>query len=139
MSWAALWDYGSYALPPLGLLTIWWLRDRRKDAAAAEIAEQTVPAEVGLKETGALEARLVYVQREMDLERVFHRTQLADRDTEIARQRAELDHRDQIIARCRTQIEDLQTRLDGATRQLNSVRDQLEELAGLTPPPCKGE
>jgi chromosome segregation ATPase len=132
--WATIWETAKYLLPLLGAGAAWWVRDRRKDAAAAEVAERTVPADVAVKEAGADEARLVYVQREMDVERSFHRQQLADRDAEIARQRAELGHRDQIIARLRDQIEELQARLDGATRQLNSVRDQLDELVEHHPP-----
>lgn len=126
--WAPVLETAKYLLPLLGACILWWVRDRRKDAAAAEVAERTVPADIAVKEAGADEARLVYVQREMDLERAFHQRQLADRDAEIERQRAELIHRDHIIGRLRDQVEELQRRLNDALRELNSVRDQLEEL-----------
>lgn len=126
--WLVVWETAKYLLPLIGFSIVWWVRDRRKDRAAAEVAERTIPADVAVKEAGADEARLLYVQREMDLERAFHRSQLVDRDAEIDRQRSELHHRDQTIARLRDQVEELQRRLNDALRELNSVRDQLEEL-----------
>jgi septal ring factor EnvC (AmiA/AmiB activator) len=129
---AALWE-GIRTVSPFvvlggGFLT-WWLRDRKKDRAAASVAEQTVPADVAVRETGAAEARLVYVQREMDAERQFHRSQLADRDAEIERQRKELSYRDRLIRELRDKVADLETQLEAVTQQLTSVRNQLNELA----------
>lgn len=133
MSWAAVVEVGRWLFPFALASTAWWIRDRRKDRAAADVAERTVPAEVALKDVGADEARLVYVQREMDAERQFHRQQLADRDTEIERQRAELTHRDALIARLRIEAEDLRDRLAEATRQLASVLARLDELTDHDP------
>lgn len=132
-AWQVVWEVGrtiSTVLVGLGLpsLIAYFIKDRRRNRAASEVAERTVGPEVDLKETGAADARLVYVQREMDLERQFTRQQIADRDAEIARQRDELSlrdqliaHRDQIIAELRSEIEELQTRL-------TAVRDRLSEL-----------
>lgn len=136
--WQAIWEAGrtlSAAIVGLGApgLVAWFVRDRRKDRAATVVAEQTVESEVELKETGALEARLVYVQREMDLERGFHRQQIADRDGEIERQRAELARRDERIASLLDQVAHLEQQLADVTRQLTSVRTQLNELAEHAP------
>lgn len=131
MNWAAGWEVARWVLPAAGAALMWWVRDRRKDRAAAEIAERTVPAEIAIRDTGAGEARLVYIQREMDAERSFHRQQLADRDAEIQRQRSELAHRDELIATLRVEAEDLRDRLAAATRQLSSVMERLDELSSI--------
>lgn len=128
MTWAALWEIGRWLLPAGGAAMVWWIRDRRKDRAAADVAERTVPAEVALKDVGADEARLVYVQREMDAERQFHRNQIADRDAEIARQRAELEHRDELIAQLRAEAEQLRDQLAHAGRQIASLLERIEQL-----------
>lgn len=137
MTWAAFWEVARWALPFAGGAVGWWVRDRRKDRAAADVAERTMPAEVALKDVSADEARLVYVQREMDTERQFHRQQLSDRDVEIARQRGELAHRDQLIANLRVEAEDLRDRLAEATRQLASVLARLDELTAQTEEPSE--
>jgi chromosome segregation ATPase len=135
LTWAAVWEAARWLLPVVAAAIAWWVRDRRKDRAAADVAERTVPAEVALKDAGADVARLVYVQKEMDTERSFHRQQIADRDAEIERQRAELAHRDDLIARLRVEAEDLRDRLAEATRQLTSVLARLDELSEETYPP----
>jgi uncharacterized protein HemX len=137
-AWHVAWETGrtvSAILVALGLpgLLVYFVQDRRKNLAAAAVAERTVDSEVELKETGAEEARLVYVQREMDLERQFHREQLADRDKEIDRQRAELARRDDRIASLLQQVAHLEGQLAEVTRQLTSVRNQLNELAEHSP------
>lgn len=133
-AWSVVWDVGrttSTVLVDIGTpgLVLWWLRDRRRDRAAVAVAEQTIGADVTLKDTGALEARLVYVQRSFDLERSFHVHQVADRDAEIVRQRTELAHRDQVIEELQEQVGRLQAKLADATRQPPTVRDRLGELA----------
>lgn len=135
--WQVLWETGrTVSAVVVGLggpgLIAWFIRDRRKENAATTVAEQTVESEVEIKETGALEARLIYVQREMDLERGFHQQQLADRDAEIERQRAELVRRDERIARLLEQVGHLEGRLADMTREVTSMRDQLTELRDHT-------
>lgn len=129
MTWAALWEVARWVVPAGGAAVVWVVRDRRKDRAASDIAEQTVPAEVDLKETGAAEARLVYIQREMDAERQFHHNQLADRDAEIARQRGELEHRDALIAELRAEAERLRDQLAHAGSQIASLLERIEQLS----------
>lgn len=129
MTWAAVWELARWVLPVAGAAVLWWVRDRRKDRAAATVAERTVDPEVELKETGAAEARLVYVQREMDLERAFHREQIAERDRAIEWRDAELARRDDMIARLVAQVTDLENQLAGVSQQLTAVRSQLNELA----------
>ena len=129
--WDTVWETAKYLIPLIGVVTAWWVRDRRKDRAASDVAERTVESEVMVKEAGAEEARLVYVQRATDIERQFHRQAIQDRDDEIARQREELHHRERIIDHLRIQVEELRTRLADTMRELDSVRDQLEELAGI--------
>lgn len=131
--WHTVWETGrtvSAIIVALGVpgLVMYFVKDRRREMAATTVAERTIEPDVELKETGAAEARLVYVQREMDLERQFHQQQLSDREVVIGRQRSEIayrdqviEHRDQIIAELRGEIEELQ-------RRLTAVRDRLTEL-----------
>lgn len=134
--WQVLWD-GIRTISPFvvvggGFIT-WWLRDRRKDHAAAQVAEQTVPADVKLKDVGADQAELVYLAQAFDAERASLVRQRDDRDMEIARQRAELAHRDELIATLRIEAEDLRGKLAEATRQLASVMARLDELSAKEP------
>lgn len=120
---------------------VWLVRDRRKSRAETAVVERTVEAQVEQADTGAAEARLAYVQKQMDLERGFHARQVADRDAEIERQRAELAHRDRVIEELREEIDDLQRRLSEAMTQLLAVRDRVTELANhpAAPAPRTGE
>lgn len=106
----------------------WYIRDRRKSRAESAIAERTVDATVDVQDTGAADARLAYVQRQMDLERNFHRQQLTDRDAEIVFQRVELSRRAEVIRDYRQEADTLQQRLYTLTDQLSGVRDRLNEL-----------
>lgn len=131
--WHTVWEIGRNASAVIVStagpgLVVYFVKDRRRELAATTVAERTIEPDVEMKETGAAEARLVYVQREMDLERQFHQQQLTDRDAVIQRQRSEItyrdqviEHRDQIIAELRGEIEELQ-------RRLTAVRDRLTEL-----------
>jgi len=132
-AWDAIWETGKtisaivVAAGGPGLL-LYFVQDRRKNRAASTVAERTVEPEVGLKETGAAEARLVYIQREMDAERQFHRNQIDDRDAEILRQRAELDHRDTLIAELRAEAVELRDQLAHAGSQIASLLERIEQL-----------
>jgi len=106
----------------------WYIRDRRKSRAESAIAERTVDATVDVQDTSAADARLAYVQRQMDLERNFHRQQLTDRDAEIVFQRVELSRRAEVIRDYRQEADTLQQRLCALTDQLSGVRDRLNEL-----------
>lgn len=133
-AWEVVWETGrTVSAIVVGLggpgLLAYFVQDRRKNRAASTVAERTVEPEVDLKETGAAEARLVYVQREMDLERQFHGRQIADRDAEIARQRAELDHRDALITELRAEAEQLRDQLAHAGSQIASLLERIEQLA----------
>lgn len=120
----------------IAALILWWVRDRRKDRAAAAVAEGTIAADVAVADIGAADARLLYAVKAFDAERASLQRQIDDcgreldrKDALIARKDAELEHRDRVIAGLRDQVEELQSRLDDALRQLNSVRQQLVELA----------
>ncbi len=140
--WDTIWETAKYLIPLIGAGTAWWVKDRRQDRAAADIAERTVPAEIASREAAAADAGLVFRAREMDSERVFYRQGLGDREAEIERQRvellrreeeidrqrAELDEQDQIIGDLRTQVNDLQKRLTDALTELRIVSEQLELL-----------
>jgi hypothetical protein len=112
----------------VGLL-IWFLRDRRKSRAEAEVAEATIRASIEKRDSDAHDARLMYVLKQVDAERAFHTQQIADRDVEIARQRTELERRDELVAHLRAQIESLEQRLTEAVKQMSQVREQLNQLA----------
>jgi archaellum component FlaC len=113
-------------------LVIWFLGDRRKSKAETTVAEATVQSEIDKADLDARDARLLYVQRQVDLERSFHQQQIADRDAEIERQRTELGGRDARIAALLAQVEELQTQVERVTGLLNDVRSQLTELATAT-------
>lgn len=106
----------------------WYIRDRRKSRAESAIAERTVDATVDVQDTSAADARLAYVQRQMDLERNFHRQQLTDRDAEIVFQRVELSRRAEVIRDYRAEADTLQQRVAALTDQLSGLRDRLNEL-----------
>lgn len=110
-------------------LVTWYFSDRRKSKAEIEVAEATVQSQIEKKDVDAQDARLLYVQRQVDMERSFHQQQIADRDAEIARQRAELERRDQRITALLTQVDALEKQLADVTRQMTRVRSQLDELA----------
>jgi septal ring factor EnvC (AmiA/AmiB activator) len=122
----------------LGLIR-WYVRDRRKSEAEAELIEHTLDSDADLHDTGARDARLVYVQRQVDMERAFHVQQIADRDAEILRQRTELAHRDQQITSLLRQVRELERQLGEMTRQLTSVRSQLVQLAVHDNPTTNGD
>lgn len=132
-AWDAIWETGktiSAIVVAAGgpSLLLYFVVDRRKNKAASTVAERTVEPEVGLKETGAAEARLVYIEREMNAERQFHRNQIDDRDAEILRQRAELDHRDTLIAELRAEAVQLRDQLAHAGSQIASLLERIEQL-----------
>lgn len=119
-----------YASPWLVVLGIalWWLRDRRKDRAAAEVAEQTVPADVMVKNVGSAEARLVFAMQAFDGERASYERRLVESEAERAQLRLDVEHRDEVIARLRSQVEQLQDRLDDMTRQITAMRAEIDQL-----------
>lgn len=136
--WHIVWETGrtiSAVVVALGLpgLVVYFVKDRRKNLATTAVLERTVEPEVDLKETGAAEARLVYVQKEMDLERAFHQRQISDRDAEIERQRAELERRDERIAHLLEQVGRLEQQMAAMAQEVTSVRAQLTQLRDHTP------
>ena len=147
-AWDAVWETGktvSALVVAAGgpSLVLYFFVDRRKNKAASAVAERTVEPEVELKEISAAETRLIYVQREMDMEREFTRRQIADRDSEILRQRTELDHRDALIAELRAEAVQLRDQLAHAGSQIASLLERIEQLgrhdygstSGPVPPP----
>jgi hypothetical protein len=88
---------------PGGALT-WWIRDRRKDKAAAVVAERTVDAEVAVKDVGGWQAQLAYVSAAFERERESLTRQIDDRDREIELLRSEGAHKDEVMALMRIQI-----------------------------------
>lgn len=114
-------------------LVRWYVSDRRKSRAESEVAEATIRADIEKKDVDAQEARLLYVQKQMDMERTFHQQQIADRDAEIARQRSELERRDERITALLQQVEELQGQLTRVSESLTEVRAQLDELAHPRP------
>jgi hypothetical protein len=55
----------------VGLVT-WYISDRRKSAAETTVAEATVQSDIDKRDIDAREARLLYVEKQMDMERAFH-------------------------------------------------------------------
>lgn len=112
----------------LGLpgVLIWFVRDRRKTRAEADVAQGTADSEIAIKGVAALEAHLVLVERAFESERASKDRQLADQQAQISQLRADLDHKDAVIAELKSEIEELQQRL-------TSVRDRLTELTDTTP------
>jgi uncharacterized coiled-coil protein SlyX len=123
----------------LGAGLRWYVVDRRKSEVETKLAEDTMQSDIDLRDTGARDARLLYVQRQVDMERSFHTQQIADRDAEIARQRAELAHRDDIIANLLHEVDRLEMQLAQMSREMSEVRSQLNDLSTRTHrPPPKG-
>lgn len=112
-----------------GALVRWYIVDRRKSIAEARLSEDTLGSEINLHDTSAADARLIYVQKQMDLERKFHDEQLRDRDAQIAWQRSELNHRDDIIAGLLRDVNRLETQLAQMAQDLHNVRAQLQGIS----------
>lgn len=119
----------------LGALLRWYIVDRRKSDIEARLKEEALPADVNLRDSTAADARLIYVQKQMDIERAFHGQQINDRDAEIARQRAELVHRDEIIAGLLRDVARLEAQLAQMGRELTAVHTQLAHLSNHEDPP----
>lgn len=130
-----LWDVAPVVLPIVAGLVMWWVRDRRKDRAAAAVAEGSVDAEVAVKDIGAQDARLVHIAKSWETERAGLVRAIADRDREIDWQRNELErrdgmiaHRDLLIDGLRRELDEVEGHLADVTRQLIAARHQLDEF-----------
>lgn len=85
MSFGDVVDLGLRILFALGVpgAVVWYVRDRRKDRAASEVAEQTVPAEVRIKDADALNAHITAVERAFEVERESKDRQIRDQARQI--------------------------------------------------------
>lgn len=126
MSWGPVVEAAPWTV--VGGIALWWLRERRKDRAASEVAERTVGADVAVKDVGAAEARLVFAERAFDSERASYDRRIAELETENARLRTDVEHRDEVITRLRAQAAELEERLGQMTRQLTAMRKEMDEL-----------
>jgi septal ring factor EnvC (AmiA/AmiB activator) len=128
------WAFLGYASPwmVVGGIALWWLRDRRKDRAASDVAEQTVADDVTVSNVGSAEARLVFAQRAFDAERLSYERRIAEGEAERAQLRTDVGHRDEVIARLRAQAEEMAQRLAEMTRQMRAMRAEIDELTAET-------
>lgn len=125
-----------------GSLLLYFVSRRRKDRAAAAVAERTVNSEVELRDIAADDARLVSAAKAWETRAAGLTQSIQDRDQAIEWQRGELrrrdellEHRDQVIADLRQQLDQAETQLAGMTRQLAEMtrqfaacRDRLDHL-----------
>lgn len=120
MSVGEIFDVAFRALVALGVpgAGIWYVRERRRSRAADEVAEQTVPAEVRIKDADALNAHIAAIERAFEVERESKDRRIADQDRQIAElKQGRADDAERIAA------------LRGEVQEL---RDQVTLLASLT-------
>jgi hypothetical protein len=107
---AIRWAFGA-AIPGAG---IWYFKERRKSRAADEVAERTVPAEIRIKDSDALNAHIAAVERAFEVERESKDRRIAEQDQQITELKAEV--------RCLTDKD-----RDNAER-IAALRDELRAL-----------
>lgn len=136
--WDNVWT-GAQVLAVLGVpgLFLWYVRDRRKSNAESSVAERTVAADVKVKDVGALEAHIAYVERAFEVERVSKDRRIADQDRqidslieELLAVRARLAEREEQIISLRDEVRELTRRV----AQLATRTDQLVEEPPTHPP-----
>lgn len=102
---------------------IWFIRDRRKSRASDEVAERTIGADVRIRDVGALEAHIAYVERAFEVERESKDRRIADQDHQIrALQQGRADDAER-IADLRAEVQELKDQvqmLTALTRRLTS-------------------
>lgn len=130
MTWQAVITAAPWTV--VGGLLLWFLRDRRRQRAADEVAERTVDADVEVKEIGADDARLLHLTKVWDTQKAGYEDALRQRDALIAWQREQMEARDQLIAArdqiigvLRQRLDEAESRLVDAARELTAARDQL--------------
>lgn len=97
---------------------VWFVRDRRKSRASAEVAEGTVPAEISLANTGALSAQVAAMVEAFRVERESKDRHIKEQDQQIAEltdevRRLKAGRRDDAerIAALRDEVADLKTQV----------------------------
>lgn len=118
------------ALGTPGLL-IFWLRDRRRTNAEADVLEATTRHQIDLSSVTAAEAHVGLLERVFDSERQSMLRQIEDcnrREAEaqaiVGRQRLELEKAMTELQRLRDQIETLTRDLQAAMTQLAAAMDE---------------
>lgn len=115
------------AIPGAG---VWYFRERRKSRAADEVAEETVPAEIRIKDADSLTAHINAVERAFQVEREAKDRHIQEQDRQITELRAEV--------RCLTDKDRDNTERIAALRdELRALNEQVRALmsAQLTAEP----
>lgn len=109
-------------------LLLWYARDRRKDKAAAAVAEGTIGHQVDLSSVTAAEAHValldkVYAQERASYERRIEaaETRAMEAEQREARKHAELVTIREEMERLRQEIESLQAELHAATSRVSAL------------------
>lgn len=105
-----------------------YMRDRRKNRAAARVAEGSVYAEISTRDTAALDAHVAYVERAFETERKSMDREIKRLQTEVRELRAQIADRDLLIDSLRDQVGQL-------THQMQALQDQLNQIPTNLPPP----
>lgn len=124
---------------PVGGVAGWYLRDRRKSRAEAEVAERTVGFDVELKDAAARDRRLSYVEHTFGLERESLNRQIVDLRAENTTLRTELTSREELVERLRAQASHMEQQLSILTQQTHHLQEQLETLTRPNPDPLGQE
>lgn len=110
---------------------VWFVRDRRKTRASDEVAEATVGAEIRVKDVGALEAHIAYVERAFEVERESKDRQIKDQDRQIKLLQAGRRDDAERISQLRAEVQELKDQvqmLTALTKRLSTRQDDHEEM-----------
>lgn len=106
-----------------GTSAFWgFVKDRKKDSAAAEVAEATVGIDVDMKRLANASKHLELAEKAWDAERKSFEANAARQAHQLSEARDEIERKDQKIAELEARVERIQTELLAVTRDLADLR-----------------
>jgi ribosomal protein S8E len=111
---------------------IWFIRDRRKSRASDEVAERTVGADVRVKDVGAYEAHIAYVERAFEVERESKDRQIADQQRQINELKVGRRDDAEKIAALRAEVQELKDQVQMLTTLTRRLAEADQEPGEMT-------
>lgn len=108
---------------------VWYLRERRKSRAADEVAEQTVPAEVRIKDADALNAHIAAVERAFEVERDSKDRRIAEQSREIRELKSGRKDDAERIAALSAEVRELRDQVDYLRNVIEKISTRHPEEA----------
>jgi len=121
-------EVGPWLLGP-GVLAIvlWYLKDRRKDRAVSQVAEETVDDEIRLKAIGTDQALVAYMEMAFAAERASKDRVIADQDKKIEAQELEIEELRSDVQQQRAMIRRLNQKCDNLAAELSRLTGKAVE------------